>query len=56
MASFANPARNPMPLVYGHFEDAMVKENGKWLFSKRVVYNEQTKSRSVHIRASAMAL
>ena len=26
---------------YGHYEDEMVKVNGKWLFSKRRIYNEQ---------------
>ena len=26
---------------YGHYEDEMVKVNGEWLFSKRVIYNEQ---------------
>jgi hypothetical protein len=25
---------------YGHYEDEMVKVNGKWLFSKRKIYNE----------------
>ena len=26
---------------YGHYVDEMVKVNGKWLFSKRRIYNEQ---------------
>lgn len=25
---------------YGHYEDEMVKIDGQWLFSKRVIYNE----------------
>ncbi len=25
---------------YGHYEDELVKIDGKWLFSKRVIYNE----------------
>jgi SnoaL-like domain len=26
---------------FGHYEDEMVKVDGKWLFSKRKIYNEQ---------------
>ncbi len=26
---------------YGHYEDELVRVNGQWLFSKRVIYNEQ---------------
>jgi ketosteroid isomerase-like protein len=26
---------------FGHYEDEMVKVNGKWYFSKRKIYNEQ---------------
>jgi hypothetical protein len=25
---------------FGHYEDELVKVNGKWLFSKRKIYNE----------------
>ncbi len=35
-----NPERRAGLDAYGHYEDEMVKVNGKWLFSKRVIYNE----------------
>ena len=36
-----NPERKAVVDSYGHYEDEMVKVNGEWLFSKRVIYNEQ---------------
>ncbi len=36
-----NPQRNAELDSYGHYEDEMLKVNGKWLFSKRRIYNEQ---------------
>ena len=36
-----NPERKATFDSYGHYEDEMVKVNGKWLFSKRRIYNEQ---------------
>ncbi len=35
-----NPERKAGVDAYGHYEDEMVKVNGQWLFSKRVIYNE----------------
>jgi hypothetical protein len=35
-----NPERKAEIDAYGHYEDEMVKVNGQWLFSKRVIYNE----------------
>ncbi len=35
-----NPERKAVFDGYGHYEDEMVKVNGQWLFSKRVIYNE----------------
>ena len=35
-----NPERSAAVDAYGHYEDEMVKVNGQWLFSKRVIYNE----------------
>jgi hypothetical protein len=35
-----NPERRAAIDGYGHYEDERVKVNGKWLFSKRVIYNE----------------
>jgi hypothetical protein len=36
-----NPQRTANLDSYGHYVDEMVKVNGKWLFSKRRIYNEQ---------------
>lgn len=36
-----NPLRSATLDSYGHYEDKIVKVNGKWLFSKRKIYNEQ---------------
>jgi hypothetical protein len=36
-----NPDRKAELDSYGHYEDEMVKVNGQWLFSKRVIHNEQ---------------
>jgi uncharacterized protein (TIGR02246 family) len=36
-----NPERKAVLSSYGHYEDEMVKVDGQWLFSKRVIYNEQ---------------
>ena len=39
-----NPERKAVFDGYGHYEDEMVKVNGQWLFSKRVIYNEGVKN------------
>ena len=36
-----NPERKAVLNSYGYYEDEMVKVDGQWLFSKRVIYNEQ---------------
>ena len=36
-----NPKRTATLNSFGHYEDEMVKVNGRWLFSKRKIYNEQ---------------
>jgi ketosteroid isomerase-like protein len=36
-----NPQRSATLDSYGHYEDVIVKVNGRWLFSKRKIYNEQ---------------
>ena len=36
-----NPERKAQLDSYGYYEDEMVKVDGQWLFSKRVIYNEQ---------------
>ena len=38
-----NPERRAGVDSYGHYEDELVKVDGKWLFSKRVIYNEAVK-------------
>jgi hypothetical protein len=35
-----NPERRAAVDAYGHYEDEMVKVDGQWLFSKRVIYNQ----------------
>lgn len=32
-------SRQPIVLAYGHYEDEMRKVDGKWLFSRRKIYN-----------------
>jgi hypothetical protein len=36
-----NPKRASELDSFGHYEDEMVKVDGKWLFSRRKIYNEQ---------------
>jgi ketosteroid isomerase-like protein len=36
-----NPQRKAQIDSFGNYEDEMVKVDGKWLFSKRKIYNEQ---------------
>ena len=33
------PALQPVILAFGHYEDELRKVDGKWLFSKRAIYN-----------------
>ena len=35
-----NPDRRGVFDGFGHYEDALIKQNGKWLFTKRKIYNE----------------
>lgn len=35
-----NPQRKGAFDGFGHYEDDLVKVNGKWLFTKRKIYNE----------------
>ena len=36
-----NPQRTATFDSYGHYEDEMIKVNGRWLFTLRRIYNEQ---------------
>jgi hypothetical protein len=31
----------------GHYEDELVKQNGKWLFKKRKVFNESQQNKAL---------
>jgi len=33
-------SKQPQPVYLGHYEDTLVKENGRWKFLKRVVYGD----------------
>ncbi len=39
------PQHNVQLINYGHYEDSLVKKNGKWFFTKRLIYNEQGNNR-----------
>lgn len=41
------PQRDVQLLYMGHYEDELVKQNGKWLFKKRKVFNESLTNRSL---------
>jgi uncharacterized protein (TIGR02246 family) len=41
-----NDGRKAEISSYGHYEDELVKQNGQWLFTKRVIYNEQLDKRA----------
>jgi hypothetical protein len=34
------PQKDVQLLYFGHYEDELVKQNGRWLFSKRKIFNE----------------
>ncbi len=40
------PQKDVQPLYFGHVIEYYVKENGKWLFSKREVFNESLTNRA----------
>lgn len=41
------PQKDVQLLYFGHYEDELVKVNGKWLFKTRKVFNESQPNRSV---------
>lgn len=41
------PQKDVQPLYFGHVIEYYVKEDGKWLFSKREVFNESLTNRAV---------
>jgi hypothetical protein len=40
-----NPERHPVVTEYGHYEDELIKQNGRWLFTKRRTFNETVANR-----------
>jgi len=42
------PQKDVQLLYFGHYEDQLVRVNGKWLFKFRKVYNESMHNRSVY--------
>ena len=43
----ATPQKDVQLLYFGHYEDQLVKVNGKWLFKSRKVFNESLANRAV---------
>lgn len=43
----ATPQKDVQPVFFGHYEDQLVKRNGKWLFKERDVYNESLSNRKL---------
>jgi len=41
------PQHDAQLFYFGHYEDELVKINGKWLFKKRKVYNESLQNRAL---------
>jgi len=41
------PQKDVQLLYFGHYEDELVRVNGKWLFKHRKVYNESLTNRSL---------
>jgi ketosteroid isomerase-like protein len=41
------PQKDVQLMYFGHYEDELVKVNGKWLFKKRKVYNESLQNRAL---------
>lgn len=41
------PQKNVQVQTFGHYEDELVRQNGRWLFKKRKVYNESLPNRAL---------
>lgn len=48
-----NDTREPQVDGYGHYEDELVKRDGKWLFSRRKIFNEALDSRAAADKSPA---
>ena len=40
------PQKDVQLLYFGHYEDDLIKQNGKWLFLKRKIYNESMNNKA----------
>jgi hypothetical protein len=43
----STPAKNVQLVYFGHYEDELVKQGGRWLFKLRKVYNESLSNRAL---------
>jgi hypothetical protein len=43
----STPQKNVQLVYFGHYEDELVKQNGRWLFKLRKVYNESLSNRAL---------
>jgi SnoaL-like domain len=43
----STPQKDVQLLYFGHYQDEMVRVNGKWLFKKRKVFNESMHNRAL---------
>lgn len=43
----ATPQNDVQLLYFGHYEDELVRRDGRWLFTKRTIYNESKPNRAV---------
>jgi hypothetical protein len=43
----STPQKNVQLVYFGHYEDELVKQNGRWLFKTRKVYNESLSNRAL---------
>jgi ketosteroid isomerase-like protein len=43
----ATPQKDVQLLYFGHYEDQLIKKDGRWLFLKRKVYNESQPNRAL---------
>jgi len=42
------PQKDSQLMYFGHYEDELVKRNGRWLFKKRKVFNESLHNRALY--------
>lgn len=47
----STPQKNVQLVYFGHYEDELVKQNGRWLFKTRKVFNESLSNRALFYSA-----